>query len=101
MEQFTLRGSSLHHRFYSRILSFAQAKVRKHEDKVVDVISVKLPSAFCMVIRFSILNKNEKYEIVLQGQFQNVYKQQEENQPMDFNTEILIRENLKGVYKIG
>ena len=54
-----------------------------------------------MVIRFSILNKNEKYEIVLQGQFQNAYKQQEENQPMDFNTEILIRENLKEAYKIG
>ena len=101
MEQFTLRGSSLHLRFHSRILAFAQAKVRKHEDKVVDVISVKLPSAFCMVIRFSILNKNEKYEIVLQGQFQNAYKQQEENQPMDFNTEILIRENLKEAYKIG
>jgi hypothetical protein len=101
MEQFTLQGSSLPHRLYSRILAFAQARVRKYEDKVVDVVSVKLPSAFCMVIRFTILNKNEKYEIVLQGQFQSAYKQQEEGKPVEYNTEILIRENLKDAYKIG
>ena len=54
-----------------------------------------------MVIRFSILNKNDKYEIVLQGQFQTAYKQQEEGKAIDFNAEILIRENLKDAYKIG
>ena len=101
MEQFTIKGSSLPHRIYSNILAYAQNKVRRYEDKVVDVISVKLPSAFCMVIRFSILNKNEKYEIVLQGQFAAAYKQQEEGKAIDFNAEILIRENLKDAYKIG
>ena len=73
MEQFTIKGSSLPHRIYSNILAYAQNKVRRYEDKV----EVELPSE-CILC-----------------------KQQEEGKAIDFNAEILIRENLKDAYKIG
>jgi len=40
---------------------------------VIDPTSVKLPTPYCLVIRYSVTNKAEKYELVLQGDWRTWY----------------------------
>lgn len=78
--QFKIKGKKRIHSFWNWILKIAQKKVKVTEDKTINIISVTFPSAFCMLIRYEILNDGRKYEIVLQGEYQDAYKQWKESE---------------------
>lgn len=82
----------------------AQRKMKKYENLTVDIISVKFPSPFSVIIRYAITNKDEKYEIMLQGPFQDQYKKATAEKPepglTDQEVEIIIRQNYRNAYKL-
>ena len=79
--QFKIYGKPFLHNFYKRIYDMAQRKMKKHENLAIDVISVKFPSPFSILIRYAVTNKDEKYEIILQGPFQEQYKRVNGDRP--------------------
>jgi hypothetical protein len=91
---FKIKGKKSKHKFWSWIFKMAQKKVKESEEKVVNVISVTFPSAFCMLIRYEIINEGKKYEIVTQGDYQEVYKKWKESEETEvsetINVEALI-----------
>jgi hypothetical protein len=53
---------------------------KETEEKTVNLISVNFPSAFCMLIRYEIINTGHKYEIVMQGDYQDQYRAWKESE---------------------
>jgi len=102
-EQFMIQGNKFSYKLFKWGFEFCKKKIKKHENKTIDITSIKFPSAFSMVIRFSIVNTNEKFEIVLQGYFQEAYKYFEETGKLieTINAEVLIRQNLREAFKIN
>jgi len=96
--QFKIAGKRTRNRFWQKVLKIAQSKVRKSEDNVIDVKSVSFPSPYCILVRYDVLNKNEKYEIVIQGDYISQYKEWRDMEEPQFGlderqTEIIIRSN--------
>ena len=81
--QFKIKGKRRRNSFWNWVLKTAQKKVKRTEDKTINVISVNFPSAFCMLIRYEIINDGQKYEIVLQGDYQEAYKYWKESEEKD------------------
>lgn len=103
MEQFEIPKSLFWNRIYRKLADYFNKKVRETENLVINPISVKLPTAHCMVIKFHIVNKNEKYEIVRQGDWKKWYPELTNNPdkiPSDMNIEMAIRHNISVAYKI-
>ena len=92
-----MKGKKRSYSFWSWVLKKAQRKVKETEEKTVNLISVNFPSAFCMLIRYEIINTGQKYEIVMQGDYQDQYrawKESEEQEiPESVRVEWLITEN--------
>lgn len=103
--QFKIKGKKRRHLLWGWILKMAQKKVKATEEKVVNLISVTFPSAFCMLIRYEILNDGRKYEIVMQGDYQDVYKQWKESEeqtiPDNVMVEHIIRDNYKDAKQVA
>lgn len=78
--QFKMKGKKIRHIFWSWILKKAQNKVKATEEKTINVVSVNFPSAFCMLIRYEIINTGHKYEIVMQGEYQEQYRAWKESE---------------------
>jgi hypothetical protein len=95
-------GNSFLFKFYSKLNTWASKKAKKYESKTIEVISIKFPSPFLMLIRFSIINKKEKYELTLQGKFTNEYKLFNDSETIsdNINPEEIIKQNFKFSYKI-
>ena len=79
-EQFYIKGSSLKSRFWrgiknlgNSIQKWANKGIKRNEDKTIDVIEVKFPSPFSLLIKYRVTNLDEKYEIIIQGYFQEAY----------------------------
>jgi len=81
--QFKIKGKKRVNNFWSWVLKVAQKRVKDTEDKTVNLISVTFPSAFCLLIRYEIINDGQKYEIVLQGDYQDAYKLWKESEEKD------------------
>ena len=99
---FKLGGNQFLFKFYSKLQVWISKKVKKYESKTIEVISIKFPSPFVMLIRFSIINKKEKYELTLQGKYTNEYKTFTDNGAIsdNINPEEIIRQQFKHSYKI-
>jgi hypothetical protein len=95
--QFKMKGKNRSYSFWSWVLKKAQRKVKETEEKTVNLISVNFPSAFCMLIRYEIINTGQKYEIVMQGDYQDQYRSWKESEekeiPEAVRVEWLITEN--------
>jgi hypothetical protein len=107
-EQITLSGSSLKVWLYQKIRNFAnwvkswsEIKIQKHEDQIIDVILVKFPSPFSMLIKYKVINTGNKYEILIQGHFQEAYKKFKETGEINKNVNLIIAEEHKNSYKIN
>lgn len=94
--QFKMKGKRSYS-FWSWVLKKAQRKVKETEEKTVNLISVNFPSAFCMLIRYEIINTGQKYEIVMQGDYQDQYRSWKESEekeiPDAVKVEWIITEN--------
>lgn len=105
--QFKIMGNPGQNRFWKWVNRISQRKVKKTEDSVVDVKSVSFPSAYCILIRYEIINESSKYEIVIQGNYVAQYKAWKESGEVnlgildDREVEILIRTNHKISRKVG
>lgn len=96
--QFTIQGKNRSHKFWIWLSKIIQKRIKKTEPKTVNVISTTFPSAFSLLIRYEIINTGNKYEIVLQGDFKNQFKEWKENQELNapsVNTESIIIEHHK------
>jgi hypothetical protein len=95
--QFKMKGKKRSYSFWSWVLKKAQRKVKETEEKTVNLISVNFPSAFCMLIRYEIINTGQKYEIVMQGDYQDQYRSWKESEekeiPEAVKVEWIITEN--------
>lgn len=72
--QFNIEGNPLKYKIWSSINNLVKSKLRKTEDLRIDVKSVNFPSAFCLLVRYEVINNSKKYEIVLQGDYQEKFR---------------------------
>ena len=91
---FKMNGNKTKLKLWNWLLKISQKKVKKYEQDIVNVISVNFPSAFCLIIRYEIINEGCKYEIVSQGDYSEIYKKWKESE------ETIIPENVKVEYII-
>jgi hypothetical protein len=106
MASFKITGQPLFHRYWTRRLEKAQKKIKKYEDTTIDISNVLLPTPSTMIIKFTNLNKNKKFELVLQGNFSEVFKKVRESEDgiitSDFvNAEEIIRQKISEAYIIN
>lgn len=105
MASFKITGSPFLYKIWQKRLEKATAKVRRYEDTTIDIASVLLPTPSTMIIKFVNLNKKVKYELVVQGNYGELYKKKvEENAsitPEDVNAEMIIRQQIHNAYSIN
>lgn len=105
MASFKITGSPFLYKIWQKRLEKATAKVRRYEDTTIDIASVLLPTPSTMIIKFVNLNKKVKYELVVQGNYGELYKKKvEENAsitPEDVNAEMIIRQSIHNAYSIN
>lgn len=105
MDQFQISRKPFRNKIYKNLVDYFTKKVKQTESLVIDPISVKLPTAYCLIIRFSVTNKGEKYELALQGDWRTWYSEMANNpdliKPKDLDIEMVIRTRYKDAYRIS
>lgn len=105
MEQFKITRKPFVNRIYKRLFDYYGKKFRQTENLTIDPISVKLPTPYCLIIRYSVVNKSEKYELVIQGDWRNWYAELSNNPdltiPTELDIELVIKHRYKESYKIS
>lgn len=105
MEQFQIAKNPFWNNIYKKGLDYFNKKYKKTESLVINPISVKLPTPHCLVIRFSVTNKSEKYELVIQGDWRNWYTEMANNpdliKPSELDVEMVIRHRYLDAFKIN
>lgn len=105
MNQFQINRKPFRNKIYKRLADYFTKKVKETESLVIDPISIKFPTPYCLIIRFSVRNKIEKYELALQGDWRNWYTEMANNpdleKPKEINIEMIIRARIKDAFKIN
>lgn len=105
MEQFQISKSPFRNKIYKRLVDYFTKKYKKTESLVIDPLSVKLPTPYCLVIRFAMVNKSEKYELVIQGDWRNWYTEMSNNpeltKPSELDIEMVIKHRYQEAFKMN
>ena len=104
MASFKITGKPLLHKFWNWKLNRAQRKIKKYEDTSIDVSNVIMPTPSTLIIKFTNLNKNKKFELVIQGNYSKLYKETKDVDLMkvpDINVEEIIRSRISEAYIIN
>lgn len=103
MSNLTIKGSPIRWKLWRWINLLSVSKMKKHQDLVIDVTNIILPTPSTMIIKFTIINTGKKYELINQGRFSDLYKKQSEGESInkDVNFDIIISDNFKFAYEIN
>lgn len=104
MASFKITGKPLLYKFWNWKLNRAQRKIKKYEDTSIDVSNVIMPTPSTLIIKFTNLNKNKKFELVIQGNYSKLYKETKDVDLMkvpDINVEEIIRSRISEAYIIN
>jgi len=104
MSTFTIQGNSILYKLWKKRAERAQKRIKKYENTIVDISSVSFPTSSSMLIKFSTINNNKKFEIFCQGKYGDFYKKQEAGDAIsnsDVNAEDIIRNRFETAYQIN
>ena len=105
MATFKITGKPFLYKIWQKRLEKAQRKTRTYEDTTIDISSIVLPTPSTMIIKFTNLNKKLKYELVIQGNYGELYKKKVEEDvtinPEEVNAEAIIRQQIADAYVIN
>ena len=104
MSTFTIEGNNLKYKFWKNRLKRAQRKVRQSEDTIVDISNIICPTPSLIVIKFTTTNNGNKYELVIQGKYGDLYKKASKGDTIvveDINAQEIITNNLNEAFQIN
>lgn len=104
MSSFKIVNNPMKYKIWKWINKISAEKVKKYQDITIDVSNVILATPSTMIIKFTVVNTGKKYELANQGKFAELYRKQDEEGSIDINsinTELIIRDLIKGAYEIN
>lgn len=106
-EKFEISRSSFWNKIYKRLRDYFDRKYSETQDLTIRPIYVKLPTPFCMIIRFSEATDKSiiKKELVLQGDWKDMYVELTNNPELEWpsgvDIELVIRHRIEESYEIN
>lgn len=74
----SLKDTSLTFKFWGKVEQFAKKMKTKHQSKTVEIINVNLPTPHTIIFKYKIVETGFKYELALQGDYRDFYKNKSE-----------------------
>ena len=93
--QFKIGGNQLGTRFWGWLRDLSQKRLNQSTEKIINVSNVLFPTANVMIVKYEIINLSQKYEIVIQGDYQSAFRYMKDNNQLmpDINIEAIVTDN--------